>query len=276
MAYNAANQLHVPLLERRGAWVLRGFIILGLLVLMLWFLHFQLSKSYSFHWLIAFNFIPYFNEGLLLTIKASLIAGVVGTVLGLFIALARLSPFTQVRDLGTLYVHTFRNVPFYVFVLIVYFGIGRAIDARPLVEALGGIVDERLFWGVVALAVFDAAFISEIFRAGILSVHATQKEAARSMGMSATQAMRYVILPQAFRNVIPALTGELIALVKETALLFVISLQELTLVARELAAHEGNTFEFYTILAVYYLMLTLPLAGASHLLEKKLALNDRH
>lgn len=276
MEYSAVNQRHVPWLERRGAWVFRVFIILGLLFLTGWLLYTQLSKSYSFQWLIALNFIPYFNEGLLLTIKASLIAGVVGTVLGLFIALARLSPFTQLRDLGMLYVHTFRNMPFYVFILIVYFGFGRAVDVRPMLDMLGGIVDERLFWAVVALAVFDAAFISEIFRAGILSVHDTQREAARSMGMSATQAMRYVILPQAFRNVIPALTGELISLIKESSLLFVISLHELTLVARELAAHEGNTFEFYTILAVYYLMLTLPLAGASYLLERKLSLNDRN
>ncbi len=276
MAYSATNHLQIPLMERRGAWLLRVIFITGLLALMLGFLHFQLSKSYTFQWLISFNFIPYFNEGLLLTIKASLIAGLVGMVIGLVIALARLSPFIHLRDLGTLYVHTFRNVPFYVFVLIVYFGFGRAIDVRPLVEAMGGIVDERLFWGVVALAVFEAAFISEIFRAGILSVHQTQKEAARSMGMSAPQAMYYVVLPQAFRNVIPALTGELIALVKESALLFVISLHELTLVARELAAHEGNTLEFYTILAVYYLMLTLPLAGFSHLLERKLSLDDRH
>ena len=97
-------------------------------------------------------------------------------------------------------------------------------------------------------------------------------EAARSMGMSATQSMRYVILPQAIRNMIPALTGELISLIKESALLFVISLSELTLVARQLAAHEGSTLEFYTVLAVYYLMLTIPLAGASHLLEGKLSL----
>ena len=276
MVFSATLRPPLPWLGQLGSLALRALLILGLLAAVLAFLHFQLAKSYSFHWLFALKFLPYFNEGLVLTIKASLVAGLVGTVLGLVIALARLSPITQLRDLGTLYVHTFRNVPFYVFVLVVYFGFGRAIDVRPLVDAMGGFVDERLFWGVMALAVFEAAFISEIFRAGILSVHQTQKEAARSMGMSAAQAMRYVILPQAFRNVIPALTGELIALVKETALLFVISLPELTLVARELAAHEGNTFEFYTILAVYYLMLTLPLAGASHLLEKRLALNDRH
>ncbi len=276
MVYSATKRPSLPWIGPYGSLALRALFILGLLAVMLAFLHFQLSKSYSFHWLFALKFIPDFNEGLLLTIKASLIAGLVGTVLGLVIALARLSPIILLRDLGTLYVHTFRNVPFYVFVLVVYFGFGRAIDVRPLVDAMDGIVDERLFWGVVALAVFEAAFISEIFRAGILSVHQTQKEAARSMGMNAPQAMRYVILPQAFRNVIPALTGELIALVKESSLLFVISLHELTLIARELAAHEGNTFEFYTILAVYYLMITLPLAGLSHLLEKRLALNDRH
>jgi len=272
VAYSAVNQRHVPFLERPGSWVYRAVIIAVFLYVMGWAILFQLEKSYSFNWGLMLKFLPMFNVGLLLTVKASLFAMVVGTVFGLFIALARLSPFTQLRDLGTLYVHTFRNMPFYVFILIVYFGFGRAIDVRPMLDLFGNFVDERLFWGVTALAIFEAAYISEIFRAGILSVHDTQREAARSMGMSTTQSMRYVILPQAIRNMIPALTGELISLIKESALLFVISLSELTLVARQLAAHEGSTLEFYTVLAVYYLMLTIPLAGASHLLEGKLSL----
>lgn len=272
MAYSVANQQHVPFLERPGSWVYRVLIILVLMYAISSTILFQLEKSYSFNWGLALKFLPLFNEGLLLTVKASLFAMVVGTVFGLFIALARLSPITLLRDLGTLYVHTFRNMPFYVFILVVYFGFGRAIDVRPMLDFFGNFIDERLFWGVTALAVFEAAYISEIFRAGILSVHETQREAARSMGMSATQSMRYVILPQAIRNMIPALTGELISLIKESALLFVISLSELTLVARQLAAHEGSTLEFYSLLAVYYLMLTLPLAGASHLLERKMSL----
>ncbi len=276
MASEAVTKRQAPLMQRPGGIALRGLVILGVLVLSLGFVYVRLSESYQFQWLISLKFIPEFNAGLVMTIKASLVAGVIACVMGLLIALARLSRFTQLRDLGTLYVHTFRNVPFYVFVLIVYFGFGRAIDVRPVIEAIGGFIDERFFWGVVALAIFDAAFISEIIRAGILSVHPTQREAARSLGMTVPQSMRYVVLPQALRNVIPALTGELIALVKESSLLFVISLQELTLTARTLAAHQGNTFEFYTILAVYYLMLTLPLAGFSHLLEKKLSLDDRH
>lgn len=274
MASDTVIARRAPLMQRPGGTVVRGLVILGVLTLFIGFIYLKLSETYQFHWIIALRFIPDFNAGMILTIKAALTAGVIACFFGLFIALARLSRFTQLRDLGTLYVHTFRSVPFYVFVLIVYFGFGRAIDVRPVIEAMGGFIDERFFWAVVALAIFDAAFISEIIRAGIVSVHPTQREAARSLGMSVPQAMRYVVLPQALRNVIPAMTGELIALVKESSLLFVISLHELTLTARTLAAHQGNTFEFYTILAVYYLMLTLPLAGASYLLEKRLARND--
>lgn len=253
-------------------YLLRGLAVAILLALLMSLLYWQLSRTYRFHWVIPLQFIPKFNQGLLITLEASAIAAVFALTLGLFVALARLSPFVQLRDLGTLYVHTFRNIPFFVFVLIAYFGLGRAIDVGPLVSAIPSNIDEGLFWGIAALSIFEGAFMAEIIRAGIGSIHPTQMEAARSLGMSFVQAMRYIILPQAFRNIIPALTGELIALVKESSLLFYIAVQELTLTARQLAAHEGATFEFYTLLAAYYLAITLPLAGLSHLLERKLKL----
>lgn len=252
----------------------RGILVVSLLALFLGFVYWQLNQTYRFHWIIPLGFLSEFNRALLVTVQVSAVAGVMALILGTFVAIARLAPIVQLRDLGALYVHTFRNIPFFVFVLLAYFGLGRAIDIGPLTEALGLSIDQRVFWGMVALAIFEGAFIAEVIRAGILAVPTTQVESARSLGMSYAQTMRHVILPQAMRNIVPALTNELIALVKESSLLFYISVAELTLTARRLASHEGATFEFYTILAGYYLLITVPIAYASHRLEKRMAAHD--
>ncbi len=235
-----------------------------------------LSQSYPFRWRPALQDLDAFHQGLLRTLQISLVSMVFGTALGLLIALARLAPFALLRDMGALYVHTLRNIPFLVFILFMYFGVARSvIPTGAYVPLFGWELDARLFWGVVALSLFEASFISEILRAGILSIHPTQMESARSLGMNYLQALRYVILPQAFRNILPPLTGELIALVKESALLMIISLPELTLTAKQLASQKPLQFEFYTILAAYYLVITLPLAALSHLLERRLKLGGR-
>ncbi|OGF57740.1 MAG: hypothetical protein A2Z21_00880 [Candidatus Fraserbacteria bacterium RBG_16_55_9] len=216
-----------------------------------------------------------FNKGLVLTLQVSAVAMILGAALGLLVALARLSPLFFLRDMGTLYVHSLRNIPFLVFILFMYFGVAPAFQSGAAVDLFGWHIDGRLFWGILALSLFEASFISEIFRAGIQSIHPTQMEAARSLGMNYFRAMRYVVLPQAFRVVIPPLTGELIALVKESALLMVISLPELTLTARQQGSQLPFQFEFYTILAAYYLAITLPLAGLSYLLERKFKIGGR-
>ena len=258
-----------------------------------------ISGSYPFRWNRALTELPQFNEALLVTLKVSVLGMVLGLVLGLFIALARLSlhyykpaplpknaPFylyifaaskrlvvTLLHDIALLYVHTIRNIPFLVFVLLMYFGVGRAVFPPGTilnVPILGWVIDERVLWGTLALGIFEASFISEIFRAGIQSIHKTQMEASRSIGMSYTQSMRYIVLPQAFRAIIPPMTSETILLVKESALLTVISLNELTQTARILGAQTLLQFEFFLILAVYYLIITLPLSYLSHILEKRL------
>jgi His/Glu/Gln/Arg/opine family amino acid ABC transporter permease subunit len=255
----------------------RVLSVLLLIVFTLFALYWLLSQSYPFRWRPALQHLAQFNQGLSLTLQISLVAMVLGMTLGLLIALLRLAPFALLRDMGTLYVHTLRNIPFLVFILFTYFGVARAmVNTGAYVPLpLLGELDARLFWGIFALSLFEASFISEIFRAGIQSIHPTQMEAARSLGMNYFQAMRYVILPQAFRVIIPPMTGELIALVKESALLMVISLPELTLTAKQLASQKPLQFEFYTILAAYYLSITLPLAGLSHLLERKLKIAGR-
>jgi polar amino acid transport system permease protein len=255
---------------------LRALIVVVLLTIIIFGLYYLLSQSYPFRWNAALNpkNIDAFNEGLLITLQVSGLAMIGGTLLGLLVALARLSPFAILRDMGMLYVQTLRNIPFLVFILFMYFGVSRVFSSGPTVPIplIDIEVDSRIFWGVISLSLFEASFISEIFRAGIQAVHKTQIEAARSLGMSYVQAMQHVVLPQAFRMIIPPLTGELIALVKESALLMVISLEELTLTARQLVQQTPLNFEFYAILAAYYLAITLPLSFVSHLLERKLAI----
>jgi len=252
-------------------------MVIGLLSLIYW----VLSQSYPFRWRPALQHLDEFHRGLqgnggfLLTLKISGVAMILGTTLGLLVALARLAPLALLRDMGTLYVHSLRNIPFLVFILFMYFGVAEVVQKGASIHLLGWVIEGRFFWGVLALSLFEASFISEIFRAGIQSIHPTQMESARSLGMSYLQAMRYVILPQAFRVIIPPLTGELIALVKESALLMVISLPELTLTAKQLGSQTPLQFEFYTILAAYYLAITLPLAGLSYLLERKFHIRGR-
>jgi len=255
---------------------LRAALVGVLVATLIGSLYWVLSQSYTFRWNLALQQLPKFNEGLWITLQASGIGMVLGLALGLVVALLRLSPLALLRDMGTLYVHTLRNIPFLVFVIFTYFGIARAVlPPASNVVLFGWDIDDRLFWGALALSLFEASFISEIFRAGIQSIHKTQQEAARSLGMSYLQAMRYVVLPQAFRVILPPMTGELIALVKESALLLVISLPELTLTAKQLSSQRPLQFEFYTILAGYYLMITVPLSAISHLLEHKLSIHKR-
>ena len=256
----------------------------ALLVLILWLVYISLEQTYIFHWNQALRSLHNYNQGLKITLSISLISMFVSLGLGIIIAMGRLSRWTIVRDLSGVFVHSLRNLPFIVVVLLFYFGLRQAFPIDRLfspwrrVEIWGvPIFDGRFIWGVLALSIFEASFIAEIFRGGIQAIHKEQGEAARSLGMSYFQSMRYVILPQAFRVIIPPLTNELVALVKESSLLFIISLEELTQTARlQYSTGRPFVFEYYTILAVYYLMLTIPLSILSHFLERRLAVGDRN
>jgi polar amino acid transport system permease protein len=203
-------------------------------------------------------------RGLGMTAAATGVAYLVGLVLGFGVALARLSRTLSIRHIGDLYVELIRGTPFLAQLFIVYFGIA------PL---LG--VDNRFALGTLALGVFAAAYIGEIFRAGIESVDRGQFEAARSLGLSRGQTLRYVVFPQAFRRMIPPLTGELIALTKESSLLFTIGLTEMMFAARVVATKTYNPFEAYLVVAAMYLTLTVPLSFLARRLERRLGRSSR-
>ena len=171
----------------------------------------------GFRWDIIVEYAPFLWKGTLLTIGLSIASILLGVILGLFIGLGKTIKNKVLAFPFVLYITIFRGTPLFLQILIVYFGVVPAI----LGETNGIIA------GIVAMSLNSAAYVAEIFRAGIESIDRGQMEGARSLGMTYGQAMGYVILPQAFKIIIPPLGNEFIALLKDSSLLAVVSVQEL-------------------------------------------------
>ena len=206
-------------------------------------------------------------QGLGLTLLISLYSSVFGIIIGLFGGLARVSKNPGLKWLSTIYVEIIRGSPLLVQILIWYFVIGTLVNDNLVMMGMSPI--SPVGWGVISLSIFAGAYVTEIVRGGIESVPKGQMEAARSSGMSYIQAMIYIILPQAFKVALPALTGQFISLIKDSSLLGIIAIRELTKASREIVASTMMTFEFFLILAVLYLVLTFPLSMFVKYLEQK-------
>lgn len=202
------------------------------------------------------------TEGLIVTIKISLWSLLFAIVLGLIIGLMRISSNPAVKKLSIAYVELIRGTPLLVQIFIVYFFIGTVFDL------------ERFVAGVIALSLFTAAYVAEIVRAGIQSIPKGQMEAARSLGMSYPKAMIYVILPQAFKRTLPPLAGQFINLIKDSSLVSVISITDLTKAGREVVSGSFAPFEVWFTVALLYLLLTSSLSWAIQRLEKRLSASD--
>jgi polar amino acid transport system permease protein len=232
----------------------------------------------------AFVFI---YRGIQITIQTSLIAYGLALVLGLLTGLARISGSIILNNIARLYVELIRGVPMLVLIFfIALVGVPSLVDG---LNALGFWLDniglERLSTlltafdnqgipmnsrAIVALSVTYGAFLAEIFRAGIQSIGRGQMEAARSVGMSYGQAMRYVILPQAIRNVLPALGNDFVAMVKDSSLVSVLAVRDITQVARLYAGRTFRYREAYITLAAMYLTMTVVLSLLVQALERRL------
>ncbi len=206
-------------------------------------------------------------EGLLLTLEVSFLAIIFGIVLGLFAGLARISKNPALRWGAITYIELIRGSPLLVQIFLWYFVVGTVINTMLSQYGMGQI--SPLWFGVMALAIFTGAYTAEIVRAGIQSVHRGQMEAARSLGMSYPQAMCKVILPQAFRRILPPLAGQFISLVKDSSLLGVISIRELTKASREVVTSSLQPFEIWIVCAILYLVLTFALSMFVQYLERK-------
>ncbi len=216
------------------------------------------TSDYSFGAIWAYRSL--LLKGLLLTLAATAAAYVLGFGLGIGVALLRLSRSIVPRHLGDLYVEIFRGTPFLVQLSLFYFGIAPMLG-----------IDSKFLIGTVSLGLFAASYSGEIIRAGIESIERGQVEAARSLGLSRRQTMRYVVLPQALKRMIPPLTGELIALTKESSLLFFIGVVELFAVANQAGADTYLYLEAYIVAGFCYLLINIPLSLLSRGLEKRLS-----
>jgi len=228
------------------------------------------------------------SQGVVTTVYVSLIAYVAALVLGLLLGLMRLSSKRAVREVASFYVEIVRGVPMLVILYYIAFvgapslvagvnALGRVMIQSGLLSAPGtlltGLSVRNLDFtvrAILALCIGYSAFVSEIFRAGIQSVPRGQMEAARSLGMSYWQAMWHIILPQAVRNVLPPLGNDFIAILKDSALVSVLGVQDITQLGKIYSASTFRFFETYNVVGFLYLVMTIGLALAVRGLEKRM------
>jgi polar amino acid transport system permease protein len=224
------------------------------------------------------------RRGLWTTIYVSVVAYALAILVGLLLALMRIYRSRVTQEISSFYVEVIRGVPMLVLLYYISFvgapALVRAINwlAGPLIDAgLMAEISVRNFdftaRAILALTIGYGAFISEIFRAGIESIGKEQTEAAQTEGASYWQTMRFILLPQAVRNVLPALGNELIAMLKDSALVSALGVQDITQLGKVYSASTFRFFETYSIVALLYLVMTLGLAMGVRTLEKRLELD---
>jgi len=209
-------------------------------------------------------------QGMWLTLKVSMYAIVFGILIGMLGGIARISKNPALKWSAITYVEIVRGSPLLVQIFIWYFVLATLINQLLMRYGLSEI--DALYYGVAALACFTGAYVTEIVRAGIQSIHRGQTEAARSLGMTGPQAMFYIILPQAMRRILPPLAGQFISLIKDSSLLGMIAIRELTKATREAITISLSPYEFWFTCAILYLVLTFTLSMAVQYMERKMAI----
>ena len=211
-----------------------------------------------------FDFLPkYYTtyiDATVTTLKVSLIALLIGLLLGIVICLAKISTIKVLNVLATIYVEVIRNTPILVQIMIIYFALPEVgISFTPFMSA------------IIALSINSGAYVSEIFRSGILAIDKGQMEAGRSLGLSYFQTMKFIILPQALKNSLPALGNEFISLVKDSSIVYFVGVADIMFAANTVKNATYETFGPYLIAAAIYFIITSVLSFLVKRLEKKLA-----
>lgn len=208
--------------------------------------------------------IPFILEGLAITLKIVIVSAIIGLILGIVLSLCKISTFRPLIWIADFYTSVFRGTPLVLQLMIVYFG---------LPQLLGFQIDQ--FWAaVVALSLNSAAYVSEIIRAGINAINKGQKEAAVALGVPYGKMMKDLLLPQAFKNISPAIVNELITLTKESAIVTVIGLGDVMRRAYQSGAATYNYLEPLIIAGLIYYVLVLILTFIGKAVERKLKSND--
>ena len=276
------------------------YLIVAVLIVFFGYIWFSIEGTLNYKW--RWELIPsyiigwhsgreeYFAnlllQGLIATIRISIYASILALILGTILGVARCSANLTVRMLARTYLEFLRNIPPVVVVFIFFFFLSQQlIDALNLARWSRGIARQEDIWlwkfffgdmrrfpslisGVIVLALFESAFVGEIVRAGIQSIPKGQREAARSIGMSRTQELRYIVLPQAMRKVVPPMANQFITLIKDSSIISLISVQELTYKTVELVASSRMIFEAWITTAAFYFIVCFGLSRLFARLEK--------
>ena len=208
---------------------------------------------------------PLLLTGAVVTLQITLISVGIGLVIGMFVGIARLIKFWPVRILASIYVDFIRGTPLLVQIFFIYFALPIVLNIQigPFVAA------------ITACSINSGAYIAEIFRAGIQSIDKGQTEAGRSLGMTWWQNMRYIVLPQAFKRIIPPLGNEFIAMLKDSSLVSVIGFEELTRRGQLVIAKTYGAFEIWLTVAILYLVMTLSISRLVNYLERRYVIDDQ-
>ena len=223
-----------------------------------------MDEFMNFDMNLVVNSFPLLLIGAGVTIQITVLSPAIGFVIGLVVGVARISHLRPLRLLAEVYVEFFRGTPLLVQIFLFYFALpvitGQRID--PFIAAIS------------ACGINSGAYVAEIFRAGIQSVDEGQMEAGRSLGMTWLQTMRYIIVPQAFKRVIPPLGNEFIAMLKDSSLVSVIGFEELTRRGQLIIAKTYGSFEIWMSVAVIYLVMTLTISRFVAYLERRYRVHD--
>lgn len=211
------------------------------------------------------------------TILLSLIAVVLGTCLGMLIALCRISKSRALRLAGTAYVEFIRGTPLLVQLFIIYYGL-QAIGIRfpdiPFMSRLLGINFSDFMSGVITMGINSAAYVCEIFRGGIQSIDKGQTEAGRSLGLSYGRTLAHIVIPQAVRNVLPSLGNEFVVVIKESSIVSIIGIADLMYKANTVRGNTFQPFEPLLVAALVYFLMTFPLSKLLAHIERRMRTHD--
>lgn len=221
----------------------------------------------TINWGLAIESFPILLQGAKITLEFTVVSVFFGAILGLFFALGRMSHNYIIKKLCAAYIDFFRGTPLLVQILIIYVGV-------PQLFGFSMPDNYQYIAGFTALSLNCGAYTAEIFRSGIQSIDPGQFEAARSLGMSHYQAMRYIILPQAFKVVVPPLGNEFIAMLKDSSLLAFIAIEDLLYTGKIIVGRTFQSMPIYLMVALMYLAMTMVLSMLVNYTEKRLGKSD--
>lgn len=223
----------------------------------------------------ALEYWQLFLQGVVCTVSLSALTVVLGFILALVLATCRMGRSRILRAISTAYVELFRATPMVVQVFIIFYVVFDGIKVLPSFKLFGFIRFDRFFPAVVALALNSGAYLSEIIRSGIQSIDGGQTEAARSLGLSSWKTMRFIVLPQAIKNILPAIANEFVTIIKESAICYTIGVQDIMSAVNAVKGATYRMGEALIIATVLYFCLTFPTSKIIAHFERKMSRGDK-